>query len=46
MLKSWNRWGVIGLDDNPIVSSNIGLGLCIKFGEDWEERFDVPSTIV
>jgi hypothetical protein len=37
--------GVSGLDDSLGVSSNIGLKLCAEFGEYWEERFHVPSTI-
>jgi hypothetical protein len=26
--------GVASLDDNPDVSSDIGLGLCVEFGKD------------
>jgi len=37
--------GVAGLDDSPCVSLDIGLGLCVEFGEDCEEGFDVPSII-
>jgi hypothetical protein len=26
--------GVVGIDDNPCVSLDIGLGFCVEFGED------------
>ncbi len=37
--------GVIGLHDDPCVSLDIELGLCVEFGKDWEEGLDVSSII-
>jgi hypothetical protein len=36
---------VASLDDSPCVSLDIGLGLCVEFGEDWEEGLEVPLII-
>jgi hypothetical protein len=37
--------GVASLDDSLGVSLDIGLRLCVKFGEDLEKGLDVPSII-